>query len=675
MSELKVELETGTEGGSQLRLELGEKEGEEILIDIPQGDELVWSTILYVVQVGLYQFRKSRGVPKTLYQLLKKLDMSFLEEVAAQYYQVDPSQYKYSLESWVKFLFLCALFGQTQEEMLKFLSKRGHRQWLKLVGWEKVPQPPRVSEFKKRLGKEGLSWALSQLRDQVYHLGRVNSLSDEQILAYARRRVQRGAKSYLGQTGFHLFCHFIEGLGIIAELVGCLEERPGNATYTGRDIVLALMHRVVTEAKNISQLAGKLRNGKNFGHLKMAPSQVTLGQAFGKFDGQKLKGLNERLMKRSHRSRGGKGLRVGIDSSLIEVRGQHEQTGGTIDPHKGKYVVAYKLFAACDLASKDVLYLHLTAGNTADSKELLRAAEGIRKLVAPQRVELIMFDKGFYKQASFNELNQGGAEENEKMQFITPGKKYKSLTDAVAEIKEEEYSPYEEALTPHQKQKRAREKVQTRQKRVAQEHLEQEAKGGSPLIAHKRVSLADYKGELRLIVVKDKRLKRVKLYNEKGTRYLRDKAGNILTQEVWQTVYYTYLTNIPETTFSPEEVIATYKGRWQVEDLFEELKNDWGLKYFPSTNYNSVLSHIYFIFILYTAVNLFKRLLLKGKFARKMLNSLQTDLFQATYSVFERWLRPLSDGYSNRDGVIANLKLLYQFGHFRMLIHQNRSSP
>jgi hypothetical protein len=675
MSELKVELETGPKGGSQLRLELGEEEGEEILIDIPQGEELVWSTILFIVQVGLYQFRKSRGVPKTLYQLIKRLDMSFLAEMAGQYYKVDPSQYEYSLESWVKFLFLCALFGQAQAEMLDFLRKAGHRQWLRVVGWKKVPQPPRVSEFKKRLGKEGLWWALCQLRDQVYHLAGVKRLTDEQILAYARRRVQRRPKVYIGQTGFHLFCHFIDGLGIIAELVGCLKERKGNASYTGRDIVLALVHRVVTEAKTISQLAGKLRNGKHFGHLKLAPSQVTLGQAFGEFDGQKLKALNERLMKRSHRSRSGKGLRVGIDSSLIAVRGQHEKTGGTIDPHSGQYVVAYKLFAACDLASKDVLYLHLAPGNRADSKQLLRAAEGVRQLAAPQRVDLIMFDKGFYKQASFNELNQGGAEGDEKMQFITPGKKYKSLTDAVAEIKEEAYSPYEEELTPHQQQKRGREKAQTQQKRIAKEQLEQEAKGGAPLIAHKTVSLADYQGELRLIVVKDKRPKRLKLKNEKGTRYLRDQEGNILTKQVWESCYYTYLTNIPATTLSPEGVIATYKSRWRVEDLFEELKNDWGLKYFPSTSYNSVQAHIHFIFILYAALNLFKRLLLKAKFARKMLNSLQTDLFQATHSVFERWLLPLSDVSPDRDGVHSNLKLLYHFGHFRMQIHQKSSSP
>ncbi len=674
MSDTQVELETGTDGISQLRVQLGEKEGEEVLIAIPRGDELVWSTILFLVQVGLYQCRRCRAVPKTLYQLLKGLDLSFLEEVADQYYKVERYRYEYSLESWVKFLFLCALFDQTQEAMCAFLSNPAHRSWLRLVGWEKVPALSRVSEFKTRCGKETLSWALCQLRDQVYTVAQVDSLNDEQFLEYARRRVLRSSTSYIGSTGFHLFCHFIDGLGLIAELVACLEERKSNVTYTARDIVLALLHRLVTEAKNIHQLAGKLRNGKNFGHLNHAPGQVTLGDAFGKFDGEKLKALNERLMKRACRSRRGKRLRVGIDSSVIEVRGRHSQAAGIIEPHSGKYVVAYKLFAACDLERKDVLYLNLAPGNSADSKHLLQAAEGVKKLAAPRRVELIMFDTGFYKQASFNELHQG--EPDEKMEFITPGKKYKSVTDAVEEIEETEYREYEKELTAHQTQKREREKAATRQQREAKERAEQDAKGGPPLIACRMVSFSDYEGELRLIVVKDTRLKRVKLKNEKGTRYLRDEEGNILTIDVWETLCYTYLTNIPESRLSPEAVITAYKGRWRVEDLFEELKNDWGLKYFPSTDNNSVQSHIYFMFILYAAVNLFKCLLFKDKFARKMLNSLQTDVLQARYAVFERWLLPLSDVCPvRRDGVISNLKLVYRFGHFRLQIHQKHASP
>ncbi len=213
MSKPKVELETGTAGTPQLRVQLGEEAGEEILREIPHGDELVWSTILYSVQVGIYRVRRCRAVPKTLYQLLKRLDVNFLEDVADQYDTLEPSRYNDSLESWVTFLFLCALFSQTQEDMLDLLSTPAHRSWLRLVGWEKVPAPSRVSEFKARCGNDTLSWACCRLRDQLYTVTQVESLNDEQIVNSARRRVQSRPSSSSGTTGFHCLCHFIDGSG------------------------------------------------------------------------------------------------------------------------------------------------------------------------------------------------------------------------------------------------------------------------------------------------------------------------------------------------------------------------------------------------------------------------------------------------------------------------------
>ncbi len=84
---------------------------------------------------------------------------------------------------------------------------------------------------------------------------------------------------------------------------------------------------------------------------------------------------------------------------------------------------------------------------------------------------------------------------------------------------------------------------------------------------------------------------------------------------------------------------------------------------------------MYVLCILYTVVSLFKQRMFKDAYARKMRNALQRDVFQATYAVFERWLLPLSDVCHGRDGVMSNLKLLYQFGQFRLQIHQKHSSP
>jgi len=389
MMTLTADFDSRQDGSSQLHVDLGDDDQQEVLIDIPHGQLLIWSVILFIAQAGLYWNHKRGHGPKTLLQLIKQLDLSFLVAVEHTYYVVARSRYTYTLESWVKFLFLCNLFDMQQEAMLDFLRNPAHRAWLRVVGWKTVPSPSRVSEFKKRVHAEILMWAFCLLRDQIYQIVQAERLSEKRILAYARRRTVIRRKAYIGRVGFNLFCHFIDGLGIVAELIACMSEAKDNVTYRRQDIVLALLHRVVNEAKNIKQLAGKLRNEHLLGHLEMAPSRVTLGKGFQEFDAGKLAALNERLMKRTRRFRHGKRLRVGIDSSLIEVRGEHENAEYTVNPHSGRYERAYKLFAACDLDSKDVLYLHLEPGNTADSTHLLQTAQAVKKLVSPTPIDLI----------------------------------------------------------------------------------------------------------------------------------------------------------------------------------------------------------------------------------------------------------------------------------------------
>ena len=659
------------EGSSPVEMMVGETEQKVVLIDLPHGPRLVWSVILFIAQVGLYWNRKRGRGPRTLLQLIRGLDLRFLDAVAHTYYQVDASRYTYTLESWVKFLFVGKLFDLDQEALLDFLKNPAHRAWQRVIGWTEVPSPSRVSEFKQRVHPAILPWALAVLRDQVYQAVQAERLSEVDLLAYARRRTLVRPKVYVGRIGFNLFCNFIDGLGIVAELVACLSNPADNVTYHRQDIVLALLHRVVNEAKNTHQLAGKLRNEQGLGHLDQVPCRVTLGKGFQEFDAAQLKALNERLMKRTRRWRHGQRLRVGIDSSLIEVRGEHEHAENTVDPHTGRYERAYKLFAACDLESKDVLYLHLEPGNTADSRQLLQVAQAVQHLVSPTPVEWILFDRGFYKQASFEVLNQGEAPQ----WFITPGKKYKTLVEAVEAIEETEYRAYEPELTPHQKEKQARQKLSTLEKRTAQQQQELAAKGTPPKIAERALELEGYTGGLRLIVVQDKRLKKTKVKNAAGTRYERDEDGDIVIQEVWEPVYFTYLTNIPKERLTAESVVTTYKSRWSVEDLFEELKNDWGLKYFPSTDDNTVQAHIYFLFILYAAVNLFKRLLLGGKFARQMLGTLQVEVLQAPHPVFARWLTTLEVAFDPGDGVADLIQFLRECGHFRIQLYQSGASP
>lgn len=654
-------------------------------IELPKEEHLVWSIILFIAEVGLYHNRRRQNAPKTFLQLLKRLDLSFLDAVSDNYYRRDRQNYTYKLESWVLFLFLCSFFDMKQKDFLIFLSNPAHRAWLYLLGWSRVPDAARVSEFKKRFGPEQLAWAFCHLRDQVYAHVHADQLSEDDLLAYAHRRTVDSHKSYIGRVGFNLFCHFIGGLGILAELVACLEKAP-NSTYRPQDLILALLHRVITEANNLTQLANKLQNAQGRGELELAPSRVTLGQAFAKLDAKKLEKLNKRLMKRAIMSK--QALRVAIDSSVLEVNGQHEKSAKTVKPHTKKAVQAYKLFAAVDLVNKDVLYLKLCEGNTADSNELLSTVKAVQAFAAPRPVEMILFDKGFYKQANFNQLNQAELTTNEQesaakqdniepkddveqqepdkpaQPFVTPAKKYKTIKEAIETIGEEEYKPYEPVLTDNQRKKRARERAKTKSKREKDGWEMEERKGGKPQIAEKLIKLTDYKGKIRLVVIKDKRMR--KKYRKKGRYYVKDEAGNRLFDEVWETFYHAYLTNVPASQMSGAQIITAYKGRWRVEDLFEEWKNDWGLKYFPSTNLDSVKAHLYLICILYSSLNLFKRLYLGEKFVKQMLNTLQSRFLQAPHKRYCNKLpKPLAFA-CQIDGVKENLHLLFRFCHWRV---------
>ena len=47
--------------------------------------------------------------------------------------------------------------------------------------------------------------------------------------------------------------------------------------------------------------------------------------------------------------------------------------------------------------------------------------------------------------------------------------------------------------------------------------------------------------------------------------------------------YHLYITNLPRETFSPQQVTALYRFRWEIELLFRELKSSYRLDDLPSS--------------------------------------------------------------------------------------------
>jgi hypothetical protein len=100
-------------------------------------------------------------------------------------------------------------------------------------------------------------------------------------------------------------------------------------------------------------------------------------------------------------------------------------------------------------------------------------------------------------------------------------------------------------------------------------------------IADIMVHVSNCEKKLRAIAVK-----------EKGKKHI----------EIW-------LSNIPESTHSAKDIIDEYRNRWCIEVFFKEEKSYWYLNNLVSRKLDVVKCTIYFNFIAYNLISIFKRTL------------------------------------------------------------------
>jgi hypothetical protein len=67
-----------------------------------------------------------------------------------------------------------------------------------------------------------------------------------------------------------------------------------------------------------------------------------------------------------------------------------------------------------------------------------------------------------------------------------------------------------------------------------------------------------------------------------------------------------WLTNIPASLYSVNGVIDEYRNLWGVEVLFKEEKSYWYLNNLPRRKINAVKCTIYFNFVAYNLISIFK---------------------------------------------------------------------
>jgi len=557
---------------------------EKIELEISNINKFRFIIYHLLINIATYLNKKRHQGITSIFQLIRFLDASFAETMVAK---LKPEY----ICSWVMFFFLKALFNLTDEQLLAFLHR--DPKWAQAIGFNlRYKQKSRVSEARNQIGRENIDHAIALLFNQAFELVTVNQVSEEAILEYSVRVTYLKRKSYVNLTGFDVFFQFLTNFGLIAELINCSDKDDSNSQYTKQDIVYILVKKLVFNAKTITELSKAHKNDVHQSDkIFITPTRITLSDEIKQWDADKLEALSIRLMNRIRRLCGHSKTLIGIDSSILEVYGNYEQADKVYDHHTNKKIKAYKLFIALDLNRKQIVAFKLTSGKVNDATQLLDLAAKINANIGQHHVEMIMFDRGFYKAQSFAKINRN------KTDFITPAKKFDDVKQAIAAM--DNYKPY----------------------------------GDNEQIADKWIYVTGY-GKIRIIIIKKTVIKYRAVKNDKGTRYLLDSNGNRIRQPYEETVFHPYFTNIPQKRKSASEIIELYSKRWKVENFFDELKHQWWIKYFPATDFNTVRSYTYFTLILYQSLGLFKTIFLRGKFKNCQLITIRTEFFNVIVALY-----------------------------------------
>lgn len=133
-----------------------------------------------------------------------------------------------------------------------------------------------------------------------------------------------------------------------------------------------------------------------------------------------------------------------------------------------------------------------------------------------------------------------------------------------------------------------------------------------------------------------------RLYN--GTRSSDSKTFRVVGHRHPETgEYHLYLTNLPHETFSPQQVSALYRFRWEIELLFRELKSQYRLDELPSSK-----PQIVKVLILASVLTLVVSRVLLGLF-REVAEERGEDVIfppERFARVFESFAPTIADGLS-----------------------------
>ena len=310
--------------------------------------------------------------------------------------------------------------------------------------------------------------------------------------------------------------------------------------------------------------------------------------------------IHPRVMKRAHHGwlqdlqRRGQlsGRLIAIDSTFLVVYGKTYQRVGWSYKPKGQR--GYRLTMAYDVIGDQPICFLLAPANWHDSRMLLKTVHEVERFLAPHPDRIYLFDKGYWKGANFQRLDEQG------YRFLTQVKWYANITrtlDAQLAGRSLGHTPVE----------------------LAANHDGQDVPG--------------FKDPLRVIAIPDPE-------DELAQREVEKEDPDDTSDEVQddKTRPFCLLTNVWDVSI--HRLARDYERRWAIEAFIRQAKQAWHLNTFCNTDHNAIKTHIWLLFYSYSLIRRFRRQVMAQKgWANHAVVWLRRQLF-----IRSGWVWYLPDG-------------------------------
>lgn len=335
--------------------------------------------------------------------------------------------------------------------------------------------------------------------------------------------------------------------------------------------------------------------------LKELPHFVVFLRDFSRLkEGQIKRDLFTPSIRHLYKLKGFRGQKIAIDAHFIPYYGtKDKRIKKGYCPSRGKLMCGFKLYTVYDIEADMHLCYILADGNVNDGKMLERILNEYDSVIGIDTVELLFVDKGFYSGENFDYL------EKEKVYFVIPAKRYKSIKNCIKEMVDKD----------------CKDLIYGRASEMA-------------------VTIPTGETKLRLICRKQDKIRKTRAGLYKPCLYgiptflpllamdketlLKALGQDYIHLKIFKTVY-PYLSN--NQFLSAIETVKRFAYRWRVENSFEELVNSWHIDSLPSSDVKLIDVSIAFTLISYNLVSLFKKRL-GGKYSNMKMNTLRVHLMK-----------------------------------------------